>query len=144
MFFFINVYFAKNTTQIDPARIIKLGCKLHVDAVGNHPKVFFVSLTLFSIDRLFVFAGHYRLGEPLPKFVAVGSDTKARAYVRNALRELVDMSKTLFQVSNKGHCVQISTDPVLLSGDGNVKPMFTGGPFATDQACAVYEVFHQI
>ena len=127
-------------TQLDPSKLIKLGCKLHVDAVGNHPKVFFVSITLFSIDGLFIFAGDCRIGVPLPKFVVVGSDTHAQSYVKDALREIKKASEKMYVVSKDGHKAVISADPVIISGDGNVRPMFTGGVYPHQQACSTFDV----
>ena len=117
-----------------------MGIKLHVDAIGNHPKVFFLSWSLFSIDRLAIFNGKYRVGRVLPKFVATGSDTKAQGFVYSALKEIRAMSKHVYQVSDTGHCAVISCNPVILSGDGAVKTMFTGCPAPTDSAAAKYEV----
>ena len=111
-----------------------------MDGVGQHPKVFFVSLSLFDINCNYIFAGNHRVGIPLPKFVAVGSDTKARVYVKNTLKEIVNISKNIYQVSNVGHIAAISSDPVLISGDGLLRPMFTGGPYPSDQACCIFDV----
>ena len=99
-----------------------------------------MQLTLFSLDGLFVFKGNYRVSNPLPKFACVGSDTKAQTYVQAALKQIVQLSRQAFKVSDAGHFVKLSSDPVILSGDGAVKSMYTGGPTPTDTACAIYEV----
>ena len=115
-----------------------------MDAIGNHPKVFFLSLTLISIDGLFIFKGGYRRSIPLPKYVTVGSDTKAQGYVRSASQELVSISQNIYKVSKQGHYVTISTDPIIYSGDGLVRNMFTGGTLPNDQACSIFEVFQHL
>ena len=130
--------------QQDPSKIIKLGFKLHVDGLGHHPSIFFVSLSTFSIDRLFIFKGGYRLSQPLPKFVALGSDVKSRGFLRNTLQELVDASQKIYQVSHTGHKVVFSVDPVILSGDNNVKATFSGGGIPKDQSSAMFEVCNMI
>ena len=117
-----------------------MGVKLHVDAIGNHPKIFFLQLSLFSLDRKYIFKDSHQVSEPLPKFATIGNDTHAHSYVRSALIDITKASQNLYQVSKQGHMVAISSDPVILSGDGAVKPMFTGGPTPTHAACAIYEV----
>ena len=50
------------------------------------------------------------------------------------------VSQNVYQVSEQGHLVALSVNPVILSGDNKVKSVFTGGPAPNSQACAVFEV----
>lgn len=89
---------------------------------------------------MFIFKDGHRVSQPLPKFVAVGPDTSSGAFIKNTLRELVAVSHNVYQVSEEGHYVAFSVNPVILSGDNKVKSVFTGGPAPNSQACAVFEV----
>lgn len=116
-----------------------MGWKLHVDAVGSHPKVFFLNLTLFSIEGKPVFHDRYPIGTVQPKFVAVGNDTTAGGYVRNALYEIVQFSRFIF-LTPTGHWVRLSTNPVILNADRAVVPMLTGGKVATTKSASIFDV----
>ena len=115
-----------------------MGWKLHVDAVGSHPKIFFLSLVLFSPEGKPIFRDGYPISKPLPKFTAVGNDTHAGGYIKSALWELKRFSKYLFIVGK--HCVQISVNPVILNADRAVVPLLTGGPAPTSSAAAIFDV----
>lgn len=107
--------------------------------MGSHPKVFFLNLTLFSIDGLNIFHGKYPIGTVQPKFVAVGNDIDAGGYIRNTLHELVQFSTFAFKVKS-GHWIQISTNPVILNADRAVIPMLTGGRTANTTGAAIFDV----
>ena len=110
-----------------------------MDAVGSHPKVFFLNLSLFSVEGLPVFHDFYPIGTVQPKFVAVGNDTESGGYIRNTLYELVQYSRFAFKVKT-GHFVRISTDPVIINADRAVLPLLTGGKTATTAQAALFDV----
>ena len=126
--------------QWSPQEPLQLGVKLHVDSVGSHPKIFFLSWSLFSIAGLSVFGEGYRVGRVLPKFVGVGCDTKSHGYIQSALKDVVKLSKTVYNVSKECHKVVISCDPVILSGDGAVRTVYTGGTVPNQSTAACFEV----
>ena len=97
-----------------------------------------MSLVLFSPSGIPVFHDNYPISKPLPKFTAVGSDTHAGGYIKNALYEMTRFSKFLFLVGR--HRVQLSTNPVILNADRAVLPLLTGGPSPTSPAAAIFDV----
>ena len=75
----------------------------------------------------------------LPKYVALGSDTKSHGYAHNALREIKDASKFEYQLAS-GHTAVISCEPVIIGGDRAVLPALTGAVFATQEGAAIFDV----
>ena len=124
---------------MDRSDPILLGWKLHVDAVGSHPKIFFLNLALFSIEGLDIFHDKWPIGTVLPKFTGIGSDTHSGAYIKNALWELIQYSKYEF-ILPSFHRARISTNPVILNADRAVLPMITGGPAPSQQGAALFDV----
>lgn len=112
---------------------------MHVDAVGSHPKVFFLNLSLFSVEGLPIFHDYYPIGTVQPKFVAVGNDSKAGGYIQNTLYELVQYSRFAFKLKS-GHIVRISTNPVILNADRAVLPMMSGCKVARTAQAAIFDV----
>lgn len=116
-----------------------LGVKLHVDAIGHHPKVFFLQISLFSINRVAIFQNHRRVSNSLPLYAGVGSDHNCKGYVQHALIKIVEHSKIVYKLKNNCKAI-ISAAPVFLSGDRAVLPMFTGGATPSQAAAAIFEV----
>ena len=118
---------------------MELAVKVHVDAICNHPKVFFLNLNLFSIHGDAVFSDSQRTTSVLPKYVAIGSDTKCQQYVRNAIHEIQIACEHRYKLPSGQHAI-ISANPIILGGDRLVIPAFTGGPSPQNPAAAIFDV----
>ena len=98
-----------------------------------------MSINLFSPEGDGIFNDGRRISTVLPKFVAIGSDTKAHGFVVSALKEIVHISQFTYLLAS-GHRVIISACPVILGGDRLVLPLLTGGAAPTHQAAAIFDV----
>ena len=117
---------------------VELAVKIHIDAIGNHPKAFFLSLNLFSPDGLSVFEDGRKSSSVLPKYVAVGSDTKSQGYAKNALQEIAIAARYEYRLKS-GHIV-VLLFPVIIGADRAVLPSMTGAVVATMQGAAIFDV----
>ena len=119
----------------------KLAVKLHMDGVGHHPVITFVSITLVSLDRLPIFGNKKPVPLPIPKVIAVGSESQHREIIRGVYAEVGQFAKVLFHFrQNSEATIQLTTDPVVSNSDRLNYAFDTGGASITGPSASIFDV----